>query len=539
MPNESVLVVEDTPVNLKVVKILLARHGFDVRTASTAEEALEVLRQFRPGLVLTDVQLPGMSGLDLTRKLKSDPATRGIMVLALTAFAMRADEQKAYEAGCDGYITKPIDTRTFPTLIRQYLAHGQETTNPALEGVAEPAELGLSLHEIRREFIADGVEQARRLQGMLSDGFDVADALVTAHRWAGSAGSIGYPEITQASRELEAVLQQNGSGSTERTRELLERLTQMFAVAAEASQRPSGAPIEPKADSWESLQWRAQKLAEQLPENEPADVTLGFLAARQETPAPAVISALSGKRFALAGFQAKDATRLAKALEACQAFSRDLGADVLPDAETVRPFDVVVLNVAAEIRSIPSWNKPLLIIGPREVLVGLQPVHSGAEDFLFMPWTTEEVILRSYFAISRASQGRTPQAAPAAGGKRRVVVADDDSTIRALVEAAVGNAGFECRVATDGSVALETIRSWQPDMAVLDVNMPNRSGFEVLSALRNDPLTREIRVILLTARQQETDVIRGFGLGADDYVIKPFSPMELVARMKRLLGKSA
>ena len=118
-------------------------------------------------------------------------------------------------------------------------------------------------------------------------------------------------------------------------------------------------------------------------------------------------------------------------------------------------------------------------------------------------------------------------------------VADDDSTIRALVEAAVGNAGFECRVATDGAAALEMIRSWHPDMAVLDVNMPNRSGFEVLSALRNDPLTREIRVILLTARQQETDIIRGFGLGADDYVIKPFSPMELVARMKRLLGKNA
>jgi two-component system cell cycle response regulator DivK len=536
MPNDSVLVVEDTPVNLKVVKILLSRHGFDVRTASTAEEALEVLRQFRPELILTDVQLPGMSGLDLTRKLKSDPTTRDIIVLALTAFAMRGDEKKAYEAGCNGYITKPIDTRTFPTLIRQYLQHAPKA---ALEGAAESAELGLSLREIRREFVADGVQQSGRLMGMLGAAFNPAEALVTAHRWAGSAGSVGYPEITQTARELETVLQQNGSGSTERARELLERLTQMFAAAREASERPPGATVTPKTDSWENLQRRTHKLAEQLTEKEPADVALGLLAARQETPAPAVLSALSGKRFALAGFQAKDATRLAKALDACQAFSRDLGADVLPDAETVRPFDVVVLNVAAEVRSIPSWNKPVLIIGPREVLVGLQPVHSGAEDFLFAPWTTEEVILRAYFAISRAAQGRTAQATPAVGGKRRVVVADDDSTIRALVEAAVGNAGFECRVATDGGVALDTIRSWQPDMAVLDVNMPNRSGFEVLSALRNDPLTREIRVILLTARQQETDIIRGFGLGADDYVIKPFSPMELVARMKRLLGKSA
>jgi two-component system phosphate regulon response regulator PhoB len=69
--------------------------------------------------------------------------------------------------------------------------------------------------------------------------------------------------------------------------------------------------------------------------------------------------------------------------------------------------------------------------------------------------------------------------------------------------------------------------------------MPNQSGYEVLASVRNDPLTRDIRVILLTARQQETDVVRGFGLGADDYVIKPFSPMELIARLKRLLGKSA
>jgi len=312
MPNDSVLVVEDTPVNLKVVKILLSRHGFDVRTASTAEEALEVLRQFRPELILTDVQLPGMSGLDLTRKLKSDPATRDIMVLALTAFAMRGDEKKAYEAGCDGYITKPIDTRTFPTLIRHYLEHGQEAPTPAVEAAAGPVDLGPSLREIRREFVFDGVQQSSRLTSMLGAAFDCSEALVTAHRWAGSAGSIGYPEITQTARELEAMLQQNGSGSAEHVRGLLERLTQMFAAAAEVSERPAGMPIAPKADAWENLQRRAHKLAEQLPVRESADVALGPLAARQEAPAPAVLSALAGKRFALVGFQAKDAHGWAK-----------------------------------------------------------------------------------------------------------------------------------------------------------------------------------------------------------------------------------
>ena len=526
MPNESILIVEDTPVNMKLVRVLLSRHGFDVHTAATAEEALQVLREFRPRLILTDVQLPGMSGLDLTRKVKSDPSMRDVKILALTAFAMKKDEENAYAAGCDGYITKPIDTRTFPSLIRQYLERGPGAKD-RVDTTEEPG--GPSLREIRHEFLTDGARQAVRLLSTPGASLDAEEMQVIAHRWAGAAGSVGYPQITQAARELETVLEQNGSGASGRARELLERVARLFAAAQAAEDQP------PRVSSSQL----SGHVAEPATQPESADAALGLLAARQEAPSPAVLSVLAGKRFALAGFPPNDASRLAKALDACQAFSRDLGAGAMPDAEAVRPFDVVILNVGSETSTVPSWNKPVLIIGPREALVRLQPVHNGTEDFLFSPWTAEEVILRSFFAVSRAAQKHTTQPAPAADGKRRVVVADDDSTIRSLVEAAVGRAGFECRVATDGSAALETIRTWQPDLAVLDVNMPNRSGFEVLSALRSDPLTREIRVILLTARQQETDVIRGFGLGADDYVIKPFSPMELIARMKRLLGKNA
>ena len=78
-------------------------------------------------------------------------------------------------------------------------------------------------------------------------------------------------------------------------------------------------------------------------------------------------------------------------------------------------------------------------------------------------------------------------------------------------------------------------RRYRPHAAVLDVNMPGMDGYEVLSAVRAEEIP--VRVLLLTARQQESDVIRGFTLGADDYVVKPFSPMELVARMKRLLWR--
>ena len=94
--------------------MLLLGEGYDVRTAGDAEEALAVLATFRPRLILMDLQLPGMDGLELTRRLKADPATRDIVIVALTAYAMKGDEERARAAGCDGYVTKPIDTRRCP-----------------------------------------------------------------------------------------------------------------------------------------------------------------------------------------------------------------------------------------------------------------------------------------------------------------------------------------------------------------------------------------------------------------------------------------
>ena len=121
MANEAVLIVDDNPLNMKLIRILLTGEGYDTRTAADAGEALEVLKGFSPRLILMDIQLPGMDGLELTRRLKADPATRDIAILGLTAYAMKGDEEKILAAGCDGYISKPIDTRTLPEVILHYL----------------------------------------------------------------------------------------------------------------------------------------------------------------------------------------------------------------------------------------------------------------------------------------------------------------------------------------------------------------------------------------------------------------------------------
>jgi CheY-like chemotaxis protein len=120
----TILVVDDNDTNLKLVSYLLRFDGYHVLTAMTAVQALAVLEQSLPELILMDIRLPGMDGLTLTRKLKSDDRTSHIIIVALTASAMKGDESRALDAGCDGYLTKPIDTRKLSTQIAGFLERG-------------------------------------------------------------------------------------------------------------------------------------------------------------------------------------------------------------------------------------------------------------------------------------------------------------------------------------------------------------------------------------------------------------------------------
>jgi CheY-like chemotaxis protein len=122
--DSTILVVDDNDCNLKLVSYLLEFDGYRVLTAMTAGQAEAILEHCLPGLILMDIRLPGMDGLTLTRKLKSDDRTSHIIIVALTASAMKGDELKAHAAGCDGYLTKPIDTRKLTSQIAEFLQRG-------------------------------------------------------------------------------------------------------------------------------------------------------------------------------------------------------------------------------------------------------------------------------------------------------------------------------------------------------------------------------------------------------------------------------
>jgi DNA-binding response OmpR family regulator len=120
-----------------------------------------------------------------------------------------------------------------------------------------------------------------------------------------------------------------------------------------------------------------------------------------------------------------------------------------------------------------------------------------------------------------------------------ILVAEDQQHIRALIEYKLKNSGFNVVAVEDGVAALSKAREIKPRMILLDVMMPLMTGFEVLSALKQDPTTKNIPVLLVTAQSKEEEVLKGLELGAEDYITKPFSPNELAARVKKVLLRHA
>ena len=133
MKNRTILVIEDNPLNMKLVKGLLKIGNYQMLEANDAESGIQLIREHQPDLVLMDIQLPGMDGLAATKILKEDSDLKDIPIVALTSYAMQGDKEKALEAGCSGYIAKPIDTRNFLETLARYLEDENSKVN--LEGM--------------------------------------------------------------------------------------------------------------------------------------------------------------------------------------------------------------------------------------------------------------------------------------------------------------------------------------------------------------------------------------------------------------------
>ena len=116
---EKILIVEDNPQNMKLLLMTLGLHGYTLLEATDGEEALEIATRDKPDLIIMDIQLPKMSGLEVTRRLRRMPAFNHVPIIAITAYAMKGDKEKFIESGCDAYLSKPINTRELPGVVAE------------------------------------------------------------------------------------------------------------------------------------------------------------------------------------------------------------------------------------------------------------------------------------------------------------------------------------------------------------------------------------------------------------------------------------
>ena len=250
---------------------------------------------------------------------------------------------------------------------------------------------------------------------------------------------------------------------------------------------------------------------------------------------PSVVGKLAGRRIAVLGLDRSELEDISSSLLWVDAIIRPFDLDI--DLEIDAP-DLVIADIKA-IAMIPEYDLdaifsgiPLLVLGTPDEVHQTSLPGLTLTDFVNPPIESAELALRICRLIERSKPSRRSPS-----GKREVLIADDDPFVSTFVQRALETEGICVRKAKDGEEALQQARDEKPGVVLLDVNMPARNGFEVLQVLKSSHQTADIPVVMLTSQSHEADVLRGFKLGVEDFVAKPFNPKELIARIVRIFER--
>ena len=255
---------------------------------------------------------------------------------------------------------------------------------------------------------------------------------------------------------------------------------------------------------------------------------------------------LAGKRFALFGFDQSERDSIIAALGTARGIGHVIGAEPnIPGLHPLSHFDACFINAPAErvgeqpspIEMTAQSDKPAVVIGSFDDLVMRFASIADVDrrEFILRPYTPEDLLLRACRVLRFVDRSEVAVRSPGPRAGRRVVVADDDASTSVIISTILKHFRYECVVVRDGEEAVYIARQIRPDLMLLDVSMPRMDGFQALTALRSNRATRRTPVILVSAHRDEAEVVKGFSLGADDYVTKPFNSGELMARINHVL----
>jgi two-component system, cell cycle response regulator len=411
MKDKTILVVEDNQLNMKLVRTLLRKDDFRVVEAENAERGLDLAREEKPDLILMDIQLPGMDGLSAVKILKADPVLKRTPVAALTSYAMEGDVEKAREAGCDGYISKPIDTRGFMETVRSFLGNGPPPISPRGQG---------GKYKKKILIVDDEPRNVKLLEAMLpSSQYEVN----RAHE-----ASQGLEQALQIIPDLILLdVMMPGMNGYEVTRKL-------------------------KADP-----------------------------ATKEIPV-ILVTALSEEADKIKGLQA--------------------GAD-----------DFI--------------NKPVQkveLLARTRSLIQLKELREQSQ--------ARQQILEQFMGSSR-----TPGEGAKTSPPQAVLVVEDNPRDAKLILHSLQSLPLRLELVGSGEEALSRVESGEVDLILLDILLPGRDGFKVCQHLKENGPTKNIPVLLVTCLSDLESKMKGLSNGADDFLVKPFIPLELQSRVRALLQK--
>jgi two-component system, cell cycle response regulator len=415
--NKKVLVVEDNHLNLKLVRSLLDLNGYTVIEAMDGEAGIAKAKESRPDLILMDIQLPGLDGLKATEILKKDSICGNIPVVALTSYAMQGDEEKAFDAGCSGYITKPIDTRAFIPRIEMILS--EKPNKPA-----DPpkAETGAISNKPRILIVDDNPLNIKILKAQLSG------------------------------EMFEFYTAQSGAECIEKASTLLPDLILLDVM---------------------------------MPELSGYEVTWKLKTAPRTSNIPIIlVTALDSPEDKAKGLEVGADEFLTKPVNGIELLTR-----VRSMLKLKKYYEQLELRTQSEEQFIHVSKTPGNVAEPMEI--------------------------------------------------RKILVVEDDAKDIKLLSNYLSNLPYQLIHTQTGWEALALAKTEKIDLVILDVILPGMDGFEVCRSLKENPDTQNIQVMMLTCLGDLENKLIGVETGTDDFLVKPVNQREFIVRVKALLRKKA
>jgi CheY-like chemotaxis protein len=384
MASETILIVDDVPVNLKVASAILRNEGYTVHLASNGQEALAAVAQVHPALILLDLSLPDIDGLEVARRVKRDPLTRGTVILALTAYSPDECAAEVKAAGFAGYLAKPLDARAVIKKVVEYLRPQAADPGPSSASRALPENIlhNPEIERLRRNFLADGARQCRRMLPLLPGSLP-PETKQLSHKWIGAAGALGCHEIAGLARKLDDMLRavtRDPSALLVTLQALLDAFEQPVDTAPPPPVPAAVAPAAPK----------------------PAKRNPDVLIADDDPNVRMVIKAVleNGGFDVIVAENGVEALRLAR--------SRFPSAAILD----VNMPGISGFAILAKLREEKIPIRVILVTARQQTNDVLQGFKLGADDYIVKPFNPAEVVARLARVLERSIEARGGDSQP-------------------------------------------------------------------------------------------------------------------------------